>query len=91
MPSFRLVPLPSLLDDPDWRASTSQGMVRIVASDEEQARAKVSEVLATAAKPGKLGEQVPTSPWEQPRLVGVIRLEDGEPFLEDEIFLAPEA
>jgi hypothetical protein len=91
MPSFRLVPLPSLLDDPDWRASTSQGIVRLVADNEEEARARASLLLATAAKPAAVGSMVPTSPWDQPRLVGVTRLEDGAPFLEDEIFLAPEA
>ncbi len=91
MPSFRLVPLPSLLDDPDWRASTSQGVIRVVADNEEQARARVTMLLATTAKHAAVGGSVATSPWDQPRLVGVNRLEDGAPFLEDEIFLAPEA
>ena len=68
----------------------SQGVVRVVADNEEQARAQASLLLATAAKPAAIGSAVPTSPWNQPRLVGVARLEDGAPFLEDEIFLAPE-
>ena len=91
MPSFRLLPDRRFLHDHDWTASACQGPVRLVAVSEAHARAKASLALTNAPRVTGLGWSASLSPWEQPRLVEVVRLEDGEPFLGDEIFLAPEA
>ena len=73
MPIWKLTPLD--LHDPNWEASSHQGIAIVRARDEADARATAAKAfdVKTRFKPGK-GQRFP--PWRRAELVKVERIDD---------------
>ena len=75
MPIWRLTPIPTHREDPDWQASTYQGDVVVRAVDARHARLRTTNRFGLVP-PMLLEVGAPRNPWTQERLVACIQEED---------------